>query len=109
MSGTFLTTGAEKILAPREAQVGDRLPYAGHVDDMTLRTRDGLLIQTLHLAGFPFETAADDELNYRKSIRETVLRGAASSRLAVYHHVVRRRVTPDFPASPDEPFCPKAA
>ena len=105
MSGTFLTTGAAKVLAPREAQVGDRLPYAGHVDDMTLRTRDGLLIQTLHLAGFPFETAADDELNYRKSIRETVLRGAASSRLAVYHHVVRRRVTPDFPASPDEPFC----
>ncbi len=105
MSGTFLTTGAAKVLAPREAQVGDRLPYAGHVDDVTLRTRDGLLVQTLHLAGFPFETAADEELNYRKSIRETVLRGAASSRLAVYHHVVRRRVTPDFPASPDEPFC----
>ena len=79
MSGTFLTTSAAKVLAPREAQVGDRLPYAGHVDDTTLRTRDGLLIQTLHLAGFPFETAADEELNYRKSIRETVLRGAASS------------------------------
>jgi type IV secretion system protein VirB4 len=50
-------------------------------------------VQTLHLAGFPFETAPDEELNYRKAIRETVLRGAASSRLAIYHHVVRRRVT----------------
>ena len=29
-----------------------------------------------------------------KAIRETVLRGAASSRLALYHHVVRRRVAP---------------
>jgi type IV secretion system protein VirB4 len=105
MNATFLTTSAAKVLAPREVAVGDRLPYLGHVDDATLRTRDGLLVQTLHLAGFPFETAADDELNYRKAIRETVLRGAASSRLAIYHHVVRRRVTPAFPAAPEEPFC----
>jgi len=105
MSGTYLTTGAAKVLAPREVAVGSRLPYLGHADDVTLRTRDGLLVQTLHLAGFPFETAPDEELNYRKAIRETVLRGAASSRLAVYHHVVRRRVTPAFPAAPEEPFC----
>lgn len=105
MSGAFLTTGAAKVLAPREVSVGSRLPYLGHVDEVTVRTRDGLLIQTLHLAGFPFETAPDDELNYRKAIRETVLRGAASSRLALYHHVVRRRVTPAFAAPPEEPFC----
>ncbi|PZQ56381.1 MAG: VirB4 family type IV secretion/conjugal transfer ATPase, partial [Phenylobacterium zucineum] len=105
MTSSFLTTAAAKVLAPREVAVGDRLPYVGHVDDMTLRLRDGLLVQTLHLAGFPFETAADDELNYRKAIRETVLRGAASSRLAIYHHVVRRRVTPAFPPAPEEPFC----
>jgi type IV secretion system protein VirB4 len=105
MSGAFLTTGAAKVLAPREVEVGSRLPYLGHADDVTLRTRDGLLVQTLHLAGFPFETAPDEELNYRKAIRETVLRGAASSRLAVYHHVVRRRVTPTFPGAPEEPFC----
>ena len=105
MSPQFLTTGAAKVLAPREANVGDRLPYLGHLDEVTLQTRDGLLVQTLHLAGFPSETAPDDELNYRKAIRETVLRGAASSRLAIYHHVVRRRVTPAFPDPPEEPFC----
>lgn len=105
MTASFLTTAAARILAPREVAVGDRLPYLGHVDDVTLRTRDGLLVQSLHLAGFPFETAPDEELNYRKTIRETVLRGAASSRLAVYHHVVRRRVTPAFPPPPEEPFC----
>src|SRR3954465_8446112 len=105
MSPTFLTTGAARVLAPREASVGDRLPYLGHLDEVTLQTRDGLLVQTLHLAGFPFETAPDDELNYRKAIRETVLRGAASSRLAIYHHVVRRRVTPAFPPAPEGAFC----
>jgi type IV secretion system protein VirB4 len=75
------------------------------MDEVTLRTRDGLLVQTIHLAGFPFETAPDEELNYRKAVRETLLRGAASSRLAIYHHVVRRRVVPAFPPSPEEPFC----
>ncbi|MBL8555006.1 MAG: VirB4 family type IV secretion system protein [Phenylobacterium sp.] len=105
MSGTFLTTAAARVLAPREVGVGERLPYEGHADDVTLRTRDGLLVQTLHLAGFPFETAPDEELNYRKAIRETVLRGAASSRLGIWHTVVRRRVNPAFPPPPEEPFC----
>ena len=47
------------MLAPREADIGDRLPYVGHLDDVTLQTRDGLLVQTLHLQGFPSETAPD--------------------------------------------------
>ena len=105
MSGEIVTTGAAKVLAPREVSIGERLPYAGHLDGVTLQTRDGLLLQTLHLAGFPSETAPDEELNYRKAIRETVLRGAASSRLAIYHHVVRRRVTPAFPEPPEAGFC----
>ena len=52
--------------------MGDRLPYLGHLDEVTLKTRDGLLVQTIHLRGFPFETASDDELNYRKAMRETL-------------------------------------
>ncbi len=107
MSKTYLSTGAAKTLAPREASVGARLPYAAHMDEVTLRTRDDLLIQTLHLTGFPFETAPDEELNYRKAIRETLLRGAASSRLAVYHHVVRRKVALDFPPPPEGGFASK--
>ena len=101
----FITTRAASLLAPREAAIGDRLAFARHVDGQTLETRDGLLVQILHIAGFPFETASDEDLNYRKTVRETVLRSAATSRLALWHHVVRRRVTPDFPPPPEEPFC----
>jgi type IV secretion system protein VirB4 len=78
----------------REQQAGSRLPYARHVDDNTIETRDGMLMQVIHLAGLPFETADTDELNYRKAVRDTLLRGLASSRFAIYHHVVRREVTP---------------
>jgi type IV secretion system protein VirB4 len=105
MSGGLLNTRIAKVLAPRETAIGDRLPYAGHVDAVTLRTRDGLLVQVLKLQGFPSETASDDELNYRRSIRETMLRSAASSRLAIYHHVVRRQVSPNFAEPPSDPFC----
>ncbi len=102
---SFFTNRAAKVLAPRESPVGGKLSYAGHMDEVTLRTRDGLLIQTIHLGGFPFETASDDDLNYRKTVRETLLRGVASSRLAIYHHVVRRRVHTEFDAAPDNVFC----
>jgi type IV secretion system protein VirB4 len=105
MRQTYASTEAAKRLAPKEAFIGDRLPYAGHLDEATIRTRDGMLAQVLHLRGFPFETQPDEELNYRKTVRETLLRGAASSRLALYHHVVRRRVTPRFSGVAAEPFC----
>jgi type IV secretion system protein VirB4 len=105
MSQGFLSTGAATALAPREAVIGDRLPYAGHIDEATIRTRDGLLVQVLHLRGFPSETASDEELNYRKTVRETLLRSAASSRFAIYHHVVRRRAHPVLDGAPEDPFC----
>ena len=45
-----------KVVA-REAPVGRHLPYARHVDDHTIETRDGLLFQVIHLGGLLFETA----------------------------------------------------
>ncbi len=85
----------------KEQAAGVHLPYARHVDDVTLRTRDGLLMQTIRLGGLLFETADTDELNYRAELREAMLRSVGSSRFAIYHHVVRRRaealLESDFP------------
>ncbi len=92
-------------LGRREARVGDRLPYARHVDEATIETRDGALLQVVHLAGFAFETAETEELNYRKAVRETLLRSLASPNIAIYHHVVRRPADPDLPAGFEDPFC----
>jgi type IV secretion system protein VirB4 len=93
MTTTFWTIASARKLAPKEAAIGDRRPYAGHLDEATVATRNGLLMQVIHLRGFPYETVSDEELNYRKSVRETLVRGAASPRLALYHHVVRRRTS----------------
>lgn len=86
---------AARRAAPiREASAGARLPYARHVDDITIETRDGMRLQVIHLAGLPFETADTEEVNYRKALRDGALRALASSRFALYHHIVRREVSP---------------
>ncbi len=99
-----LLTRAPKPDQQREQPAGARLPYARHVDDATIETRDGRLIQVLHLAGFPFETADTEELNYRKSVRDTMLRGVANSRFALYHHILRREVSPELKGEFADPF-----
>ena len=105
MSATYLSASKGARFAAREARVADHVPYLRHVDDATVETRDGLLVQVIKLKGFPFETREDDELSYRKQVRETLLRGAANSRLAIYHHIVRRPAHPDLAGTPDDPFC----
>ncbi|HEX5280729.1 MAG TPA: VirB4 family type IV secretion/conjugal transfer ATPase [Micropepsaceae bacterium] len=78
----------------REARAGARLPYLRLVDDNTIETRDGMLMQTIQLAGLPFETADTDEINYRKALRDSAFRSFANSRFALYHHIIRREARP---------------
>lgn len=80
----------------REVPAGTHLPYARHVDDHTLETRDGLLMQTIRLRGFLFETADGQDINYRADMREAMLRAIGSSRFAIYHHVIRRKAETDL-------------
>jgi type IV secretion system protein VirB4 len=88
----------------REKPVASHLPYARHVDPVTLETRDGLLLQTIHLRGLLFETADTEELNHRTAMREAMLRAVASSQFAIYHHVVRRKATAVLDAHFPDPF-----
>ncbi|WP_338426913.1 VirB4 family type IV secretion/conjugal transfer ATPase [Sphingopyxis kveilinensis] len=80
-----------KIVA-REAPAGRHLPFSHHVDDHTVATRDGLLMQVIALRGLLFETADTEEINYRKRLRDAMLQSIGSSRFALHHHIVRRRV-----------------
>jgi type IV secretion system protein VirB4 len=94
----------QRLNPHKEMTAGKRLPYARHLDGVTLETRDGLLMQVIHLAGLPFETADSEELNYRKAVRDVMLRGLSSSRFAVYHHIVRRQVDARTQGAFSDPF-----
>lgn len=75
-----------------EIAAGTHIPYARHVDDYTIETRDGLLMQFIRLRGLLFETSDTNEINYRKILRDAMLRAIGTSRFAIYHHVIRRNI-----------------
>ena len=63
-----------------------------------------MLMQVIHLRGLLFETADTDELNYRKRLRDAMLQAIGSSRFALYHHIIRRRVDVELAADHPDPF-----
>lgn len=80
-------------IAEREVTAASFIPYARHYNDTTLKTKAGYLLKVIKIEGLPFETADQIDLNTRKNIRATLLRGISNSRFAVYHHTIRRRVS----------------
>ncbi|HYW14853.1 MAG TPA: VirB4 family type IV secretion/conjugal transfer ATPase [Allosphingosinicella sp.] len=88
----------------KELPAGKHLPYARHLDDHTIETRDGLLIQVLQMRGLLFETADTEEINYRKRLRDAMLQSIGTSRYAIYHHVVRRRIDVGLSEGHPDPF-----
>ena len=91
-------------LFAKEASAGSRLPYSHHLDDVTLALRDGTIAQVIRLDGLMFETADTEELNYRKALRDAILRAIGSSRFAICHHILRRRSEPDLGGRFADPF-----
>src|SRR5919112_6486235 len=61
-------------------------------------------MQVIHLRGLLFETADTEELNYRKRLRDAMLQAIGSSRYALYHHVVRRRIDVGLSEGHPDPF-----
>ncbi|MGH6859452.1 MAG: type VI secretion protein, partial [Phyllobacterium sp.] len=90
--------------AARERSAAAHVPYTRHVDDTVLRTRDGLLLSTLKLDGFCFETADMAQINGRLEGRNTILRSLGNSRFAVYGHMIRRRLEPRLEGTFDNDF-----
>jgi type IV secretion system protein VirB4 len=88
----------------REAPAAKHLPYLAQIDQHTILLRDGRLAQMLALDGFYFETADTAEINHRKVSRDAMLQAVGSSRFALYHHVIRRRVQLELLGSFPDPF-----
>jgi type IV secretion system protein VirB4 len=88
----------------RETPAGDKLPYLAQIDDHTVMLRDGRLMQVFAIGGLMFETADTSELNYRKTLRDAMLQAVGSSRFALYHHIMRRRIEPQLTGEFPDPF-----
>ena len=96
-------TDDARVIA-REQSAAKHLPYSHHVDERTVATHDGRLMQFIRLRGLLFETADSDELNYRAELRDAMLRAIGSSRFAIYHHILRRQIDVDLEAEFPDSF-----
>jgi type IV secretion system protein VirB4 len=90
--------------ARKEVAVGTRLPYLAQIDDHTVMTRAGLLLQVVRLNGLPFETIDREDLDARLRVRDAMFQSIGSSRFAIVHHVVRRPVDAHLEGKFGDPF-----
>ncbi|AYG64397.1 VirB4 family type IV secretion/conjugal transfer ATPase [Rhizobium jaguaris] len=89
----------------REKPISAHIPYLRHVDEETLRTKDGMLLSVIKIDGFCHQTADQEIIDVEATVRNTLIRALADSRFAVYSHIVRRRIPPNIGGEFDIPFC----
>ncbi len=92
-------------LAGTEQSISRFVPYTRHVDETTLKTREGYLLKVIKVEGLPFETADQIDINQRKSVRATMLRGLSNSRFALYHHIIRRKTDEHHDGAFENDWC----
>jgi type IV secretion system protein VirB4 len=83
---------ARTAAARREIRAADRIPYAAHVAPAVIRTVFGDYLQVFRLGGASFESNDDEELNNWHERLNVLWRNIASPNVALWSHVVRRRI-----------------
>ena len=98
-STTVATAQVKAVQLGRETEPRTTLPYARHLTDRIVALDSGALMMSFRLEGASFETADIRDLNDWHAKLNGAWRNLASDRLAVWHHLIRRR--DDFyPAGP---------
>jgi type IV secretion system protein VirB4 len=78
-------------LIHREFVAGRQIPYTAHVSEHLVRTRWGDYVQVMRLGGASFQSADDEQLNNWHERLAVCWRNIASSNVALWTHVIRRR------------------
>ncbi len=78
-------------ITAREVSSSIHIPYAYQMDDETITTKTGLLLQVIKFDGYAFETADQDQINFNKDLRNTLIRGFDKGDFAFWITTVRRK------------------
>jgi type IV secretion system protein VirB4 len=76
----------------------DYIPYTNPYDEFTCGTVDGDLTRTIQLAGVPFETMANEDINglTRQWFSSINGIGAKNTKVALWTHLIRRKIHYDL-------------
>jgi type IV secretion system protein VirB4 len=81
-----------KSLLQQEIHTASRVPYAAFVDDATLETKQGHLLQIIRVEGLYAETLDDDAIDVEKQIRAMLWMALTDSSNSFYFHTVRKKI-----------------
>jgi type IV secretion system protein VirB4 len=76
----------------REIAAADRIPFTAHVSPTVMRTVYGDYLQVIRLGGAGFESNDEEDLNNWHERLNVLWRNIAGPNVALWTHVVRRRV-----------------
>lgn len=82
----------EKIPMREDIKVERHLPYSFFVDEKTIETKSGHLLQVIKLEGIHAETLDDDWIEREKILRHHLLMSLTDSTTSFYFHTVRKKV-----------------
>lgn len=101
----FRTKAERQYVARNEYPVSGFIPYVAHFNSSTVITKSNQLIQVIKVGGFSFETADDEDLDIKKSIRNLLFKGMGTANLGLYFHIIRKKqqAYPDDYSSADMP------
>src|SRR5271170_2178111 len=88
----------------RERTAAEHVPYTAHVAPAVVKTAFGDYLQAFQLSGASFESADDEQLNTWHERLNVLWRNLATPNLALWTHLVRRAVKPQFAAGAGEGF-----
>lgn len=87
-------TSEQESIKNVEENSEEFIPYACHIDDHTLLTKNGELMQVIKITGFAFESVHDtSDKNYtvRDAIRASIIENVHTDKVAIWFHTIRRK------------------
>lgn len=92
-----MTKQAQKqALLKTEGESEGFIPFTSHLDQYTVKTVNGDLVQVLKLQGISYETADPKDIETSKKSRNNAYKNIAASNLSIWTHLVKRRAC-EFP------------
>ncbi len=88
-----------------ERTLADFIPYSCHVSPTTIVTKDGDFLRIWKVDGIAHETSDSEDIQLRMDQLNGLYRSMASNQVAVWTHVVRRKIKDRLESDFDNEFC----
>ena len=96
----FKARDKNRSIEMKEKSFSHMLPYTYHYNENTILTKNNEMMSVIKLEGFAFQTADDEDVDSKKTLRNNLFKGMAADGLSLCVHTIRRK----FAAFPEGEF-----